>query len=166
MLKMYHYAKPNNTIRQDGLLAICRAPKNLNRYANRAHSEARDDIIRWLDSTFDGRSRSVSCLTEPIRWQNNDPMLKEIVDTSELISFDLEQLVKDGIVEAIWCKSGSDAGGINEKFYPVSLNEISAEPLNWEKCDRAKDLLFAVIRHYMLVLKDGVIPPQYLTFEK
>ena len=28
-----------------------------------------------------------------------------------------------------------------------------------------KDLLYAVIRHYLIVLKDGVILPEYLTLE-
>ena len=28
-----------------------------------------------------------------------------------------------------------------------------------------KDLLYAMVRHYLIVLKDGYIPPQFLTLE-
>jgi len=38
-------------------------------------------------------------------------------------------------------------------------------PLTWEKVDAAKDLLYAVVRHYLIVLKDGCIPPKFLTLE-
>ena len=53
----------------------------------------------------------------------------------------------------------------NEKFKKIGLGGIDYSPLTWEKCDSSKDLLFAVVRHYMLVLKDGVIPPRYLQKE-
>ena len=72
----------------------------------------------------------------------------------------------DGVVEEIYCKDGSDAGGYNEKFFKVSPKEIDCSPLTWEKVDAKKDLLYAVVRHYLLVLKDGYIAPKYLTEEK
>lgn len=100
-----------------------------------------------------------------IVWQGNDDVLRSIVESCELFSFDLEQLVKDGIVMAIWCKDGSDAQGYNEKFKRIALNDFDCLPLSWEKCDSKKGLLFAVIRHYLLVLKDGYIPPNYLKKE-
>ena len=46
-----------------------------------------------------------------------------------------------------------------------SLKKLNCSPLTWEKCDSTKDLLFAVVRHYMLVLKDGFIPAKYLQRE-
>lgn len=165
MLKMYHYARPGNTILKDGLLGIKKSGRNLCSYEHRAGTEKPEKIYAWLDSTFEGRSNSVSCLTEKIVWQGNDKVLKSIVDGCELFSFDLEQLVQDGVVTAIWCKYGSDAGGHNEKFEKVELEDVDCSPLTWEKCDSSKDLLFAVIRHYMLVLKDGFIPAKYLQKE-
>lgn len=165
MLKMYHYAKQGNTILQDGLFGIKKSGRSLRPYAHRAGTDEPEKIYKWLDNTFEGRSNSVSCLTEKIVWQGNDKILKTIVDNSELFSFDLERLIKDGIVTAIWCKDGSDAGGYNEKFKKVELNEVDCSPLAWEKCDSSKDLLFAVVRHYMLVLKDGFIPAKYMQKE-
>ena len=153
MLKMYHYAKKGNTILQDGLLGIKKSGRSLRPYAHRAKTEEPDKIYTWLDNTFEERSNSISCLTE------------KIVDDCELFSFDLEKLIEDGIVTAIWCKDGSEAGGYNENFKKVELDEVDCSPLTWEKCDSSKDLLFAVVRHYMLVLKDGFIPAKYIKKE-
>ncbi|MBR3676899.1 MAG: hypothetical protein IKN71_07175 [Alphaproteobacteria bacterium] len=164
-MKLYHYAPKENTVMEQGLLSISKGPRDLRAYAHRAGSENREDIIAWLDKTFAGRSRAISCLTEPIKWQGNDAVLKAIVDRSALFSFELEDLLKAGLVESIWCKNGSDAGGYNEKFYEVKPEEIDLSPLAWEKVDTANDLLYAVIRHYLIVLKDGYIPPQFLTEE-
>ena len=167
-MKLYHYAPKENTLLKDGLLSISKVQKSysLKAYAHRAGSENRSDIIAWLDKTFVGRSRAISCLTEPIKWQGNDEVLKKIVDGTVLFSFDLEELIEAGLVESIWCKNGSDADGYNEKFYQVTPEEIDFSPLSWEKVDVAKGLLYAVIRHYLVVLKNGYIPPEFLTLEK
>ena len=164
-MKLYHYAPKENTVMKDGLLSISKGPKDLRAYAHRAGSENKNDIMAWLEKTFVGRSRAISCLTEPIKWQGNDVVLKKIVEQSVLFSFELNDLINDGLVEAIWCKNGSEAGGYHENFYQVSPQEIDLSPLAWEKVDASKDLLFAVIRHYMIVLKDGYIPPEYLKIE-
>lgn len=164
-MRLYHYAPIDNTVLSDGLLSISCIQKDLRAYAHRAGSNNREEILAWLDKTFDGRSRAISCLTEPIKWQNNDSVLKRIVENSALFSFDLSELVKDNLVEAIWCKNGSAAGGYNEKFFQVSPEEIDFSPLKWERVDAAKDMLYAVIRHYLVVMKNGVIPPKYLTRE-
>ena len=71
---------------KDGLLSISKGPKDLRAYAHRAGSENKDDIIAWLEKTFPGRSRAISVLTEPVKWQGNDPMLKEWVAQKELIA--------------------------------------------------------------------------------
>ena len=165
-MRLYHYAPKVNTVKEKGLLSISKGPRDLRAYAHRAGSENRDEIMAWLDKTFDGRSRAISCLTEPIKWQGNDAVLKAIVDRSALFSFELDDLIKAGLVESIWCKNGSDAGGYNEKFFEVKPEEIDLSPLTWEKVDAAKDLLYAVVRHYLIVLKDGYIPPQYLREEQ
>lgn len=91
--------------------------------------------------------------------------MKKIVDGTELFSFELDELIKDGLVESIWCKNGSDAGGLKEKFYQVKVDEIDLSPLTWEKVDASKDLLYAVVRHYLIVLKDGYIPSKYIKKE-
>lgn len=164
-MRLYHYAPKENTVMKRGLLSISKAPRDLRAYAHRAGTQNRDEIMAWLDKTFTGRSRAISCLTEPIEWQGNDAVLKAIVDRSALFWFELEDLIKAGLVESIWCKNGSDAGGYNEKFFEVKQEDIDLSPLTWEKVDAAKDLLYAVGRHYLIVLKDDVIPPEFLTLE-
>lgn len=165
-MKLYHYAPLINTVLSEGLLSVSKSKKDLSCYAHRAGSEKREEIFAWLNKTFPGRSKSVSCLTEPIKWQGNDSFLKAFVDKSVLFSFELDDLIRDGVVEAIYCKSSSDAGGYNEIFQLVQPEDISLLPLAWEKCNKQKGLLFGVIRHYLLVLKNGLIPPEYITLEK
>ncbi|MBO4284632.1 MAG: hypothetical protein J5895_00155 [Alphaproteobacteria bacterium] len=164
-MKLYHYAPMDNSVLQDGLLSISKNPINLKSYAKRAGSSKKEDIYAFLEKTFKGRSRAISCLTEPIKWKGNDAVLKQIVDRSMLFSFELDDLVRDGLLEEIWCKIKCGANGVNEKFKKIHPNEIDASPLSWEKCDSAKGLLFGAVRHYLLVVKGGVIPPSYLIKE-
>ena len=161
-MKLYHYAPKKNTVLKDGLLSVSHGMGNLKAYTERAHSNKKKDILNWLESTFKGRSRAVSVLTEPIHWQNNDPVLKQIVDQSDLFSFDLNELIKDGLVESVWLKTKSKAHGKNEKFIKISFDEIDFSPLPWKKVKASKGLIFGVIPHYLIVLKEGKIPPEYL----
>ena len=164
-MKLYHYAPKENTILCKGLLSISRSVGNLKAYAERAGSDNRKDILNWLESTFPGRSRAISVLTEPIRWQNNDPVLKQIADNSVLFSFDLDALAKDQLVESVWVKSESKAHGKDEKFTQININKIDTSPLPWEKVNASKGLIYGVIRHYLIVLKEGKIPPKYIRKE-
>jgi hypothetical protein len=159
---LYHYAPKNNTIKKDGYLSISKIDRDLKPYIHRAGSDNKDDILKWLDSTFYGRSRSISCLTEKIKWRGNDPVLKNIIKRSELFYFELDDLLKNGIVEAIWCKDGSDYKGCNENLYQVTPDKIDLTPLSWKKVDISKGQLYSVVRHYMIVLKDGCIPAKYM----
>ena len=43
--------------------------------------------------------------------------------------------------------------------------KIDLSSLTWEKVDVSKGLLYAVVRHYLIVLKEGYIPPEYITKE-
>ena len=48
------------------------------------------------------------------------------------------------------------------------LDEIDTEPYDWRLCGEKKYQkysLWATIKHYMLVLKDGYVPPRYITLE-
>lgn len=164
-MKLYHYAPKGNTVLQDGILCAMKAPQDLKHYADRAGTKDKEGIRKWLESTFEGRSRSVSVLTDPVKWEGNDPNLKKWADL-DLFSFELDDLISNGVVEAIWCKDGSDSHGKNEKIFKVQPEDIDCSPLPWKKVCFEKGLFFAVIRHYFLVLKDGYIPPEYLTKER
>ena len=165
-MKLYHYTPKQNTVKKDEILSISKINRDLKPYIHRAGSEKKEDIIKWLDNTFYGRSRSISCLTEPIKPEGNDPVLEKIVKASKLFSFDLDELIKDGLVESIWCKDGSDEKGLNENFYQIDPDEIDFSPLAWHKVDVKNGKLYAVIRHYMIVLKEAYIPAKYIKSEE
>lgn len=161
-MKLYHYAPTKNTVLTDGIKSFAKYPKNLRAYSRRAGSEKPTDIIKWLDSTFPGRSRAISVLTEPIKPGSTDRTLKYMQKNSVLFSIELDDLIRDNLVESIWCKDGVEQDGHTEIFYQVTPSEIDTSPLAWDKVDTDQGLLYAVIRHYLLVMKDGVIPAKYI----
>ena len=173
-MKLYHYAPKNNTVLTDGLYSYAKHPTDLKRYSSYAKSKRRNEVIAWMDKTFPGRSRTVSCLTEPVKWRGNDPILKKMVKSSVLFSFELDDLIKDGLVVSIWCrddlaKKGRKLHihkGIDNYFYEVKPNEIDTSSLTWEKVDIKNQLLYGAVRHYMIVLKKGIIPAKYIKQEK
>ncbi len=172
-MRLYHYAPRKNTVLKTGLYSYAKYPHDLKKYTIPAKSDKKKDIIAWMENIFPGRSKSISCLTEPIKWQSNDPVLKKIVECSALFSFELNDLLEAGFVESIWCRD--DLAQIGRKhvmnkhaqyFYKVSPEEIDVSPLTWEKVDLSKELLFGAVRHYMIVLKEGIIPSKYLRLER
>ena len=163
-MKLYHYVPKENTVLKEGLKSFSKHPYNLRAYAKPAGSENTDKIISWLDSTFPGRSRSISCLTEPIKPGSKEVTLKYMQKNSVLVSFELDELINNGLVESIWCRDGENEDKTN-RFYKVVPNEIDVSPLAWDDVDSRNGKLFNVIKHYMIVLKDGVIPPEYLKIE-
>lgn len=166
MRRLYTYVSKENTVKKDGLLSPLKCSGALEKYYKRAGTNKEEDVLFWLEKSFCGRSRSISCLTEPVHWKGNDSMLREFVESRTLFSYDLDDLLKDGLIEKIFCKTGSAANGFDEKFYEVSESDMDFSSLAWDKCCKEKGLFFAVIRHYMLVLKDGFIPPKYLKEEQ
>ena len=162
MMNLYHYAPLKNVVFKNGLSAVSRMSSELKKYAKRVGSNKNEDIITWLEGTFPGRSRAISVLTEPVQLQGNDPMLKKWVNQKELIAIDFDKLLKDGLIESVWCKRASDANGLNEKIVQIQPEEIDFSPLPWHLCSKKKGLFFGVIPHYFLVIKGGIIPPKYL----
>lgn len=166
MKKLYHYCPKNNSVAREGIYSVFRAGDEvLGKYYKRAGSEIREDVLQWLEKSFSGRSRAVSCLTEKIVWEGNDPMLKDLVAENSLFSFDLDELICDGLVEAVYCKEGSGPNGENESFKKTDPEKMDFSPLPWHLCNKEKGLLFGVIRHYLIVLNSGFIPSRYLTEE-
>ena len=156
-MKLYHY------VSEKGLLSVSLIPGELLKYSKRVGNDCPQKIISWLEATFPGRSRAISALTEPIKWQGNDPMLNEWSEKNELIQIDFDALLDDGLIESVWVKLGSKADGTNEKIALICPDEIDFSPLPWHLCSHKKGLFFGVIRHYFLVMKEGVIPSKYLT---
>ena len=174
-MRLYNYVpkKAKESVLAHGLYSSTYKDA-LKRYSVAANSKKKKDIITWLESVFPGRSRAVSCLTEHMKWRGNDPVLKKIVKSSALFSFELDDLIKAGLVESIWCRDDLARKGhrqhltkdINHYFYKVKPEQIDISSLTWEKVNLDKQLMFGAVRHYMIVMKNGVIPPEYLRLEK
>lgn len=75
---------------------------------------------------FRGRSRSVSCFTEPLNLNG-----KIIVKAGHLFSFDIDGLVQDGPIESVYCKIKSGNGGYIEAFKKIDPPEIDYTPLEY-----------------------------------
>lgn len=161
-MKLYHYIPKGSDVFTKGIYSVSQLPEELLKYGKRLGTDDPEKILSWMEGTFHGRSRAISVLTEPVHWQGNDPMLKEWVDIMDLLEVDFDALAKDGQVESIWCKECSDANGTNENIRIISADEIDYSPLPWHLCSKEKGLFFGVIRHYFLVMKDGVIPVKYI----
>ena len=161
-MKLYTYVPKGSDVLKTGILSVSQIPNELLKYGKRVGSNDPEQITVWLEKTFPGRSRAISVLTEPVHTQENDPMLKEWVDQKDLIEIDVDGLLQAGLVESIWCKNGSKADGTDEKMIQIQPQKIDFSPLLWHLCSKEKGLFFGVIRHYLLVMKEGIIPPKYL----
>ncbi|MDY6407213.1 MAG: hypothetical protein SPL08_00720 [Pseudomonadota bacterium] len=157
-MRLYHYAPRQNSILKEGLGTFKSGYGDPSPYYRRAKSHDREVIITWMENSFKGRSHAISTLTEPIKCDGNDPMLKLFVDNHILISFDLDDLIRDNMIEAIWCQDG-------EKLYQVAASKIDCSPLPWGKCNQRKGIFFKPIRHYFIVLTTKVVHPKYIKVE-
>lgn len=174
-MRLYHYSPRKNkkSILAHGLYSYKNITWDLKKYVIPAKSNSKKDIIAYMEKIFPGRSKAISCLTEQIQWRNNDPVLKNVVKSSVLFSFELNDLIKAGLVESIWYRDDLAHHGrkhvVNKHaqyFYQVKPEEINTSPLTWEKVDLSQGLMYGAARHYMIVMKKGFIPPEYLKQEK
>ena len=46
-----------------------------------------------------------------------------------------------------------------------NYTEISQTPVDWTVCDDKMGRRFAFVPYYLLIIKDGVIPPRYIKIE-
>lgn len=83
-----------------------------------------------------------------------------------MFSFDIDALIKNNLVENIYQKTKSGNGGYIEEFKKIEANEIDYSPLDFSPYKTEEEITNVFFRHYFVVLKDGYIPPQYLTKEK
>lgn len=44
-----------------------------------------------------------------------------------------------------------------------SINDIDPSPVDWSVCDEKLGLRFSVVPYYLITIKDGIIPPKYIT---
>lgn len=173
-LKLYIYLWPDvlEKVLREGYLSasLQENPTVFWVYRGYAKSEKKEDIINYLESTFKGRFRSISCLTAPAPVEDYaHPYLDNLVKSAKTIAIDASRMIEDGLIEAIYCKDCSKTSREEMEFeniYKVEgLEEIDFSPLDWHSCDVKFGSPYNMIRHYMLVLRDGKIPPEYIEVE-
>lgn len=171
-MRLYHYVEKGNTVMQDGLLSFAKNPSaNINYYIQRSGQNTFEGIVNWMEKCFIGRSRGIRCFTEPIQWHEQSLSLKKFIENADLFSFDPLELAQDDLLESVYCSPsvmGNETlqkNGCDEILEPIQLSQIDFSPIDWSICNDAKGWRFAFIRYYLLILKDGIIPPQYLRLE-
>ena len=169
-MKVYLYTYVYEEIKTEGYKSLSMFDKDSDHYKNArwvhrnsAKSDNPEDIAAYLEHTFAGRLRSICVITDIAPKQEyKHPYLDRLVHYADVISLDLDQLIKDGLVEAIYCKdlrqsALSDANF--ENIYKINrIEEIDLTPNDWHLCEDekyAKLSPWATIKHYFLVLKDG-----------
>lgn len=172
IMRLYCYSYFPENILKEGYLSAANnpTPKQLIVYKTKANSEDFEVIKQYLESTFPGRTRSVCALTEyaPLE-EYEHPYLNYLVHHAAVISFDVDELAAAGLLEAVYCKDCKEALKEEieqENIYKLnSLEEIDVTPLDWHYCSEKYGSPYNVLRHYMLVLTKGYIPPEYIRLE-
>lgn len=176
-MKVYAYTYQYEQIKKEGYKSLSLIGRDTDIYKQRiavhstqAHSDKIEDIESYLEKTFKGRLRSICVLTEKApRKKYKHPYFNNVANNATLLSFDLDELIKDGLVEGIYCKDnfrylGTDLN--DEHIYKVLPNEIDTTPIDWDLIGKhIKYSPWSCIRHYMIVLTKGYIPPKYVHLE-
>ncbi|MBQ8676910.1 MAG: hypothetical protein IJ529_00380 [Alphaproteobacteria bacterium] len=179
-MKVYLYTYAYDKIKKEGYKSLSMFDKDSDYYKNAllihkssAKSDNHDDILSYLEKTFKGRLRSICVITDvaPVQ-EYRHPYLNWLIRHADVISFDLNQLIKDGIVEDIYCKDLRQTvlkDASFENIYKINnIEEIDLAPNDWHLCEDKRYKKFspwATIKHYFLVLKNGFIPAEYVTLE-
>ena len=179
-MKVYLYTYAYDKIKHEGYKSLALFDKNsdhcknaLRTHRHSAKSENDEDIWAYLEQTFDGRLRSICVVTEIAPIENYEhPYLNYLIHHADVISFDLNQLINEGIVEAVYCKDLRQTAlkdASFENIYKIeNVDDIDLEACDWHLCEKEeykKLSPWATIKHYMLVLTNGYIPPEYITLE-
>ena len=178
-MKLYLYTYQYEQIKKEGYKSLALFDKRTNLYKQRLHvydanagSTKIKDILAYMEKTFKGRLRSICVITEPAPIKEyKHSYLNYLIHHADILSFDLNRLIKDGLVEAIYCKDNRKTilkDPNFENIYPVQPDEIDKTPYDWDLSGQKKYIKYSpwsTIKHYFLVLKKGYIPPEYITLE-
>ena len=174
-MKLYHYIAKPNTALKEGILSFANNPNaDLHYYYKRSGETSHNGIVKWMESCFEGRSRAIRGFSEPIQWtEKSVNMFKPFIENADLFSIDLNNLQKDGLIEAVYVSPAIKLNlnkdfpqDVDERLVKLnSINDIDTSPVDWSVCDEKLGLRFSVVPYYLIVIKGGVIPPKYITKE-
>ncbi len=179
-MKLYHYVSKGNNVLTKGLLSFAKNPDaDIAYYTKRSKASSHQGIVDWMERCLSGRSRGIRFFSEPIKWTPDSLSLKEFINNADMFSVDLDALSKDGLIEAVYLspavaidpltppQTGKGISGVDEQLIKLkNISEISFCPIDWSVCNDKMGRRFAFVPYYLLIIKGGIIPPQYLTLEK
>ncbi len=174
-MKIFHYIRKGHTALKDGILSFSRNPHaDLGYYYKRSGQTSHEGICQWLESCFEGRSRGIRGFSEPIKWTENSLSLQKFVEEADLFSIDLTAMEKDGLIEAVYCSPAGEIMDVSKIEYGTdeilvrlsSVEEINTSPVDWGRCNDALGLRFYVVPYYVVIVKNGIVPPDYIHLER
>lgn len=179
-MKLYHYVTKGNNVLTKGLLSFAKNPyADIAYYIKRSQANTHHGIVNWMENCFPGRSRGIRFFSEPIKWTQDSLSLKEFIDNADMFSVDLDALSNDGLIEAVYLspaievdsfappQTSKGISGVDEQLVKLkNISEINFCPIDWSVCNDKMGRRFAFVPYYLLIIKGGTIPPQYLTLEK
>lgn len=151
---LYNYAPKEIDVLKTGLWAPTVASREaLSHYFGRAKSHTKKGVLSYLETIFPGRSRAISFLTSPMTKQCC--FYKDFKKDRILYGVDFDALQKAGLIEAIYRCAG------RKKLERIAAKQILwDEKLPWEKVGQG--FFFTQIPHYMIVVKNGIVPPEFI----
>lgn len=171
--KMYHYILRPNNAHEKGILSFAlNKNADLSYYFERSGGKTtHEEICKWLESCFEGRSRGIRCFTEPIKWtEKSIHVLKDFTDKADLFEIDLTAMQNNGLIEAVY--ESPSVLTVPQKMLQQQcdeillqkngVDEIDFSPVDWSVCDDALGRRFAFVRYYLIVVKGGLIEPKYI----
>lgn len=175
-MKLYHYITKGNNAMEKGILSFANNPNaDLHYYYDRTGGKTtHKEICEWMESCFYGRSRAIRAFSEPIQWtEHSIHCLKDFTDNADRFEIDISAMDKEGLIEAVYVSPSildipniEEKPGMDEILKKLNgIEDIDYTPIDWSVCDDEKRRRFAWVRYYLIVIKDGVIPPKYLKKE-
>lgn len=157
MHKLYNYAPKEFDVLKTGLWSPAVASREaLRHYFGRAKSHTKKGVLAYLETIFSGRSRALSFLTSPMT--SACCFYNDFKKDRHLYSIDFDVLQKAGLIEAIYRCAG------RKKLERITAKQILwDEKLPWEKV--GSGFFFTKIPHYMIVVKNGIVPPEFINKE-
>ena len=168
-MKLYHYIQRPHTTLINGILSFsCNPNADISYYIKRSGCTTHIDIVNWMENCFIGRSRGIRALIiEPLQPSMDILSVQQVINQTDLFEIDVSALQKDGLLEAVYHSPSvlthPPQNKSDETLYKLnSINEIDFTPNDYTRLNDKKGYRFAFLRYYLLVLKNGVIPPQYI----
>ena len=140
-MQLYHYVAKGNTVLTDGILSFAQNPHaDLSYYYKRSGETTHNGICQWMERWFKGRSRAVRAFSEPIQYtEKSINMFKPFIENADLFAIDVNSLMKDGLIEAVYVSPAIRPDldkdlpqDVDERLVKLdSVADIDTSPVDW-----------------------------------